>query len=282
MKKDIILVHTGIKFPNHINDCISFLKKRNFTIHLILSKNLHKNVIHNDIFLEEAEFYQNQYFNTFENKFGDSKFLDGFWTRTSSRFFILTEYAKFKNIECFFHIENDVALFSDLQKESLIFEESKYDMFLAMDRHYRCIPSILWIRNYSILEKLSYLIFSNPDKNDMESLALFFHKNSNLVSNLPIIPNEQIVLKDSRINYCNNFEILNGVFDAAALGQYLYGIDPICSNNNGSGFINETCVFDPSQFKYATDGSDLYLITESQKKIKIFNLHMHCKNFRLL
>lgn len=281
MKKDIILVHTGTKFPNHINDCISFLKKRNFTIHLILSKSLHKNVIHDDIILEEAEFYQNQYFDTFENKSGDSDFLDGFWTRTSSRFFIIAEYAKFKNIESFFHIENDVALFSDLQRESLIFNESQYDMFLAMDRYYRCIPSILWIRNYSILEKLSLFIFSNPNRNDMENLALFFYQNSDLVSNLPIIPNEKIALKDWEIDYQNNFEILNGVFDAAALGQYLFGIDPICSDNNSSGFINETCVFDPSQFEYIKDGSDFYILTES-KKIKIFNLHMHCKNFKLL
>ena len=41
-------------------------------------------------------------------------------------------------------------------------------------------------------------------------------------------------------NYVDN---LKGLFDAAALGQYLFGIDPIHKTTNTDGFINESTCF---------------------------------------
>ena len=84
--------------------------------------------------------------------------------------------------------------------------------------------------------------------------------------------------------YYNNIEAFQSIFDAAALGQYLGGIDP----NNGPsspGFINESCVFNPSLLSYEWINDDrgrkIPYIIFSGEKYRINNLHIHCKNLIL-
>ena len=49
--------------------------------------------------------------------------------------------------------------------------------------------------------------------------------------------------------YSKNIDLFKSIFDGAALGQYLGGIDPIHSNSK-PGFINETCLFNPSHLTF--------------------------------
>ena len=43
----------------------------------------------------------------------------------------------------------------------------------------------------------------------------------------------------------SNFDRFQYIFDAAAIGQYLGGIDPIHDKNDTSGFVNEICIINP-------------------------------------
>lgn len=273
MSPNIILVHTGNYFPDHINDCISQLKKYKFNIILIISSKLVNKVLDTSIKIEIAEKYEDANYLDFKLKNHDNSYFDGFWTRTSSRFFLLKNYAQQNNLKSFFHIENDILVFSNFKKIKEHLENSLFECSLVMDSDNRCIPSILWFKDFKILETISKFIFTNSHLNDMENLASFFLKNRNIVCNLPITP-EKITTKN--INYSNMYEIFSSIFDGAAIGQYLGGIH---SSPNKKGFINETTVFNIDRYDYIWYNNEPYLIY-LDKKIKINNLHIHSKNLK--
>jgi len=278
MKCKLILVHSGNFFPEYLNDCIELALRQDLDIDLLLSDVLHKYVKHK-VNIQKLEDYCDDLYLKFSNKSFDSNFRDGFWNRTSSRFFILSNYAKSKNLKSFFHIENDVALFSNLVECKNILENSHKDSALVMDSPNRCIPSIMWFKNNSILNNIAQHIFENDDLNDMQSLSKFFNNNKDIILNLPIIP---ISDKNSNIDYGNLIEEFKYIFDGAAIGQYLFGIDCIEDpNKNTRGFINETTIFNSSQFNYFFKNKKPYILFDN-KKIPIINLHMHCKNLKQL
>ena len=80
---------------------------------------------------------------------------------------------------------------------------------------------------------------------------------------------------------CKNSETFPFIFDAAAMGQYLGGVDP--NNNPGDtrGFVNESCAirYDLHQFEWEIiDGiKKPFLVMKNGQRKPIFNLHIHCK-----
>ena len=286
---DIILVHTGTVFESYINDCITQLKKFNLKIHLILSDCLFDKVEHKDVILVKAEDYLDDYYNNFNLLGHDNSFRDGFWIRTSTRFFQINSYARNNKVQSFFHIENDNLLFTELDKIGEFLESQPYDMAVVIDSEQRCIPSIVWFRDSKITQILSEHIFLNNSVNDMTNLYNFFLLNRNIVTNLPIGPSNidqtQFISSSGirysgNINYSNFYDDIGFIFDGAAIGQYLAGIDNR-NNQNTIGFVNETTIFDVSKFEFKWI-LDSPVIIENGKKIKISNLHIHSKNLKLI
>jgi hypothetical protein len=77
------------------------------------------------------------------------------------------------------------------------------------------------------------------------------------------------------------------IFDAAAIGQYVGGVDPRNCQGDTRGFVNETCVI-----KYADEGVVIWKTEDDNVKrpflqrnnhqvIPIFNLHIHSKALML-
>lgn len=107
----------------------------------------------------------------------------------------------------------------------------------------------------------------------MENLADF---DENIISPFPIFP-----IIDGCINKFNkNFPDFNTIFDAAAIGQYLGGVD---KNNNPSdtrGFVNETCVIKYDKYLFhwiEKNGLFVPHLNIDGKMIQINNLHIHSK-----
>ena len=78
-----------------------------------------------------------------------------------------------------------------------------------------------------------------------------------------------------------NFDKFNCIFDAAAMGQYLGGINPKNVTHNTVGFINETCVIKYNQFKFiwiTINGIKRPFLKTGDSIIQIFNLHIHHKD----
>lgn len=204
-------------------------------------------------------------------------FRDAFWVFTSSRFFYIYAFMRQYEIEDVIHLENDVPIYynCDILKPCLI---DKY-LYIPMDCYSRAIASIVYIPNEKILEKVLNLY--EFDKNDMDNFSIIANKIPECFNLFPICPwdvdhseHESYVTQ----NY-KNFEI---IFDAAAMGQYLGGVDPRNIPGDTTGFINETCIikYDKYQFEWKEEDNVRrpFLVTEDGNWVRIFNLHIHCKD----
>ena len=280
MATDILLVHSGPLFPSHINDCITLLVKQNFRVHLIIEPELNSFIKNTTINIVNINDVSDSRYSHYDILNYDTKFREGFFLRTSSRFIIIDNYAKLAGLTNFFHIENDIAVFSDLVNIQNYLEKSTYDISIVMDNYFRCVPSIIWYRDCLATNKLANFIYYNNNIDDMKNLARFFHKNRDSVTNFPIVPLD-LIDQTYNINYGNMYKEIQSIFDGAAIGQYLYGIDTLGNSptSNTIGFINETCVFDISKFNIELQNNKP-IIHYNNTFIPINNLHIHSKNFK--
>ncbi len=174
-----------------------------------------------------------------------------------------------------------------------------------MENPARAIASLMFIPDYSFLNPL--LKNYKYDRNDMKNLGEFYNSYSNQCETFPLnsrdshYPFEDI--------FTRNFELFNCVFDAAAIGQYLGGLDP--RNPSGKrrrkllsflrifgldhlrlfnidtrGMVSKTCDINYSHYKFGwikVSGLHVPHIKISGNWVPIANLHIHCKwlkNFR--
>jgi len=205
----------------------------------------------------------------------DKTFRNGFWYLTSQRFFYIYEYMKQYDIKNVVHIENDVLLYYNFETVLLDKIDQEY-MYIPFDSYERNIASILFIPNHTIFRK----ILENYDftKDDMHNFT-HIKRSTQLIKSFPIFPTNQNGSEEQYVS--ENFEELQYIFDAAAMGQYLGGVDPRNNPNNTIGFINETCVIKYNQYNFVWEKEgDLnkpFLLVH-QHKYPIFNLHIHSKN----
>ena len=265
-KKQVILVSTGV-FQSYITTNIDQLLKFDFNIHVIIDNNFfdHMEKYKHLVNLVDAS----KLHTDFDNKSNlDKNFRNGFWHNASKRMFILNAYMKQHRIKNVIHLENDVLLYSDMNYD---FDEK---MYITMDSTTRCIPGIMYIPNHELFNKL--IENYNYSKNDMENLGIFFNNNRNMVHAFPIIDDNGL----EKTIYSEHFKKFNGIFDGAAIGQYLGGVDPRNIPGDTCGFVNETCVikYDKYKFKWLKKGSH-YLphIEINNAMIPINNLHIHSK-----
>lgn len=280
MSVDLILVHSGNKFPFYINNTIRLAKKYISNIHIIIDQQFIDFIEDKSCIIVPSNNLEDFRYQTYNIKNYDTKFRDNFFTRTSSRFILLDNYITKNNISSCFHIENDIAVFSDLQEIKIKLDQTIYDTAIIMDHPRRCVPSIIWLKNNISSKRLANFIYDYNTLDDMKNLAQYFLQNRNLVINLPIIP-FNLIDRDSNINFGNYFNIFDSIFDGAAIGQYLYGIHTEDIDKNTSGFINETSVFKPNQYLISFKNKEPY-IKYDNKQIKINNLHIHSKKIEQL
>jgi hypothetical protein len=205
----------------------------------------------------------------------NNSFRGGFWRLTSSRFFYIYEFMKKYNVTDVIHLENDVLLYYNV--DELITCVDKNFMYIPFDTYSRNIASIVYIPNSDIFKFI--LDRYDFDKNDMENFSTI-RKKTNLIKNFPIFVKTSN-LTDEQQYVSENEDVFPFVFDAAAIGQYLGGVDPRNQSGNTRGFINETCVIKYDKYSiYLENVNDMkkpFIVVED-RKIPIFNLHIHSKN----
>ena len=216
-------------------------------------------------------------FNFYSRSTLNKCFRNGFWTLTSLRFFYIYEFMKKYNVKDVIHLENDVLLYYNCNTIINVFEK-KY-VYLPFDTYERNIASIMYIPSYEIFK----IVLDNYDftKNDMQNFSSI-KKQTNMIKTLPIFPN--VNTNTNEINFVSeNYNSFNYIFDAAAIGQYLGGVDPRNDCNNTVGFVNETCVVKYNMFNIFFDYDNKmkkpYIIIDNVK-CRIFNLHIHSKNLK--
>jgi hypothetical protein len=253
---EVVLIDTGI-YQEYIPQNIRNLKLFGNEVTIITDSHLLQNFVNienvNIVLTDELDTMD------FESK---NQLTPGFWANTSKRLFLLYAYLKKFNKKNVVHIENDYLIYC--KTSDLNFEKDKFH--LTMDSPDRCIPGILYIPDYTFMEPL----FKNYRYNvtDMYNLGFFYNENKS-VKRISIFPEHGDTLE---------------IFDAAAIGQYLGGIDPIHRNGAIPGFINETCTIDYSKytFHWVKGNNGLWVpnINVGGIKYPVLGLHIHSKNLK--
>jgi len=209
----------------------------------------------------------------------DKHFRNGFWTLTSLRFFYIYEFMRKYGVNDVIHLENDVLIYYHCNSILHLFD--KRFVYMPFDTFTRNIASIMYIPSHEVFK--SVLDHYDFNKNDMENFSII-QRNTKLVQNLPIFPYHND--SDKKVKFVStNFDVFDFIFDAAALGQFVGGIDPRNDPRNTIGFVNETCVirFDVYKLWFENDPEDglkkPYLEIDN-KKYRIYNLHIHSKRLK--
>ena len=301
----LVLVHLGKDVPAYVADCINQARLFNPTMPLYCIINKGASIpqqclrIMNELDVKtvyaESLASTNAHREFTQRSRLDVSHRDGFWKKTSERFFYLHELMLQEHLVDAFHIENDVMLYINLSQSLEHFRNYKR-IAAVFDNDERCIPSLMYFNNAESLGYLIDLFVQYADKGythsfDMIIPALFKRLNgSDYIDQLPIImpdyaqdyPLESTMghRTNHPENYWNHIDQFDSIFDAAALGQYLGGIDP----RNGlsqPGFINESCLFNPSHLEFSWEFNDQGLRVPCAhyrgKKYRINNLHIHSK-----
>ena len=256
-------------------------------IHQLIRLN-HKSiyVITNECFFQNFDIYKdkinlisveslNEEYNYNSKTTMDKFSKSGFWAVTSCRFFYIYSAIKKYNIENIIHLENDVPIYYNCELLYDILDKSK--IYIPFDCYKRNIASIVFIPNANILK----IALDNYDynKTDMENFIIIKSKIPDLIEQFPICyPKSQFTEEEKYV--CKNYSKFNMIFDAAAMGQYIGGVDPRNIPGDSTGFVNETCIikYDQYSFVWKTENEmkKPFLFIEDQL-IPIFNLHIHSK-----
>lgn len=275
---NLILVSVGV-FQEYILINIRQLLRLNHTsIHVITDSRFFDkfdefaNLIH---LVDVASLDDSYQFNKVTKM--DSNFRDGFWIATSSRFFYIYALMKRDSINDVIHIENDVLLYYNCDILHSRLHGTK--LYLPFDSYSRNIASIMYIPNHIIFKQvLDHFVYS---EDDMYNFSLIRNMMPEIIDQFPICKSiDSFTLEQKYV--CSNFDLFEFVFDAAAIGQYLGGVDPRNTPGDTRGFINELCVIKYNDFVYkwiiGNDGIRRpFIILKNGDSIPIFNLHIHCK-----
>ena len=231
------------------------------------------------------DFYSQPQILLVKYKHARADFRGGFWIKTIERFFILQQFLTKYSISSFFHAELDNMVFNI----SLLADKLNligYGLFCPRDSFNRGIASLIYVNNANSLKEFTDLALERleMDLNDMELLGELLKRSKNYYS----LPTEASLslLKDKQSLDHLPAELIGGIFDAAALGQFLFGIDP--RNCNGilfNGFENENKGCNLWRLKYSIDlqhGRAEISQIDGSNITNLYNIHVHSKLFNQL
>ncbi len=206
----------------------------------------------------------------------DSHFRGGFWMLASYRFFVIYEFMKQYDISNVIHLENDVLIYYNC--DELLGKVDNQFMYMPFDSYRRNIASIVYIPNHEIYEKiLNKYDMNNTDMSNFRNIQI----QTGLIRNFPIF--KTCDTTDETKFVTANFDAFSFIFDAAAMGQYLGGVDPLNVGKgvNTIGFVNNDCIIKYNNYSFewvVSNHINRPFIKIDDVSYPIFNLHIHSKN----
>ncbi len=300
----IVFVHLGTQLPSYVRYALEQARLFNQTapIYLIANREVvvdaqNRQAISDQnvdvIWCEDLEI-SGHHREFLKSSSLDNSSRDGFWRKATERLFYLDEFMTQYGLKNVFHLEYDNMLYVDLSSLVPTFE-TYGNIAATFDNDRRCILGFVYIAHpYALTHLMKFFAkHANRGFNDMQIPVLYLQEfGREYIDYLPIIPPsyaQHNVLQSSSGHttrhadlYFNKFCLFDSIFDAAALGQYLGGIDPRNDPRNTVGFVNETCLFNPYYFSYIWLEDDLQRkvphIVYRNQVFRINNLHVHSKN----
>lgn len=232
------------------------------------------------IFIKIEDITQSELTKQFQVSAGlDRSFRNGFWFSASYRFFILADFMNALEIENCVHLENDVVLYFDPTDKVEQFRGFA-EFAVPLDR-VRAIPGIVWFKNADIAVKLIQFISNRSDSNDMDTLGAFALRDDLGSKPLPTVPLGYAQSKNLALDrYCQGLEAFGGIFDGAAIGQYIGGVHWMNDPSDTRFFENESSDFHIADCEFSWKYSDHRspVIRFGGIETPVLSLHAHSKD----
>jgi hypothetical protein len=197
----------------------------------------------------------------------------GYWVNTYERIFALNLLDQVLDSDTFIvHIESDVLIQGETILKNAMQGIKLQGIGVPRMNKEQGIASILVSPSYmelnKALSKLEKLARDFPDKCSTDMNLLGLALNLGIISELPVWKNQNAGVEEPREYF---------FFEGAAVGQYLFGLDPIHSSNTRiSGYLNPEFPINLSSLRWAIEGNTVYAYSE-QERYWFTNLHIHSK-----
>jgi hypothetical protein len=274
----LVFVYLGKRLPDYAVESINFALTYS-KMHVVLISNIDNPP--EFVSLVEHYFYASVEKSEFAGV--NREFRNGFWIKTTERFFALENFMKVRNIKKCFHAELDNVIF-DISRVSIELDEIGNGIFVPRDHQDRAIASLIYINSQRIFSEFCEFARSfNYRLNDMEILANFMKKYPEKGFPLSSSPKLKIGLENKNLKVSIEDKLYEvGLFDAAAIGQWYFGIDPRNTRRKVTNrFINEKYTGDLSDFWLTWDESSSNMSLSSKTQVftttTLYNLHIHSK-----
>jgi hypothetical protein len=296
MKKDsnqteIVLVHLGKNLPGYLFRNIEHISELfpNITINLIVSKNNNhhafkmKNV--NIVYYQPSKNIDD----LIESKIIDLSFRNGFWRYTLERLFSIEQLHSAKPTKSFLYVESDVLIlpgfplsaFSNLAKIHWLPADYESD-----------IASLIYFPRYRLTQQFAQDLLNYLQKSiaptDMKGLR---YLRENYPERYKLLPtgnsNFPQLTKGNKVYAQSSISYFCGVFDSAAIGMWLTGVDPRLTYGFKKYFdtnmVNsEKSIIDPSAYRIMLSEDRKMYFNFQKHLLPIYNLHIHSKSKKLL
>jgi hypothetical protein len=274
----------GPMFPEHVNTCIGQIRKWNPDVRIVfIADEVHREKVSGCEFVPLESVQCGVKRATFQERcILDSNFRGGFWKYSTERLFVLEDYLQQSGISECIHLENDNMIYFSAEQMLPMLRKEYTGLAAPYLGRGELTFGILYVKNTLALHDMNVFILglSHTGDNEMRLGCRFFLMNHEEADFLPTVSNE-CEIRDSDYPFATaHGEAFRGVWDAAAYGQYLGGIDERNGAGRQVGFVNETCAFRTDQFEFTWTDSDGLKYPRAHRhghSWPIYILHVHSK-----
>lgn len=289
----VYFIYTSNRLPKYAIASIKLAKKMSgMKIHLIGNFKFKNQITKLKInFTSIENFYDPKRFeDALKNTRIDKNFRDGFWVKTLERLFILEQFMIKKKIKSIFHSEIDQLLFRTDKLVEAICKTKKKGLFVPFHNKKNAIASVLFVNELSALKSLNQEAGSGTNYlNEMQLIAKWSKKNPKKIFALPTLATEikrRANILPKNLRSLSSKEI-DGIVDAAQLGQWVGGIDPknvSIFNTLRTKFVDKPKKWLLSysdlkkmKFKQIHDDNNKLFLKFKKRNYQVYNLHLHSK-----
>ena len=227
----------------------------------------------------------------------DTAFRGGFWRASAERLFVVSDLLALIGADEALHLENDNLVYFNAHALLPVLR-SRYPSMAATplaDRGsdgFSATAGFLYIGHRAALDHFLRALRPAEGANEMCMLGTYARLHGSAgIGFLPVLPEEGV--QDSLSDFTRHANVFGGVFDAAAHGQYLGGIDPWHKPAGatgiwagGKGFVNYVVPYRVDEYEYEWRAdTDTHLRRVYLRKLglnvpwrPLFVLHIHSKN----
>lgn len=292
MLNEVVFVYLGARLPAYAEASLELVRRNSgLEVCLIAEDQAIKPLRNRQInFVSTQDFYDVSEFEQVRSAVEyPHHFRDGFWLKTLERLFVLEQFWRAHPRGDIFHAELDQLLFRCDRLLDRLRSRGRPAVYLPFHTSEVAVASVLYCNSQAGLGSLIDFARSTVGlTSEMALLARWAGQNPTLVSALPTL--SDFVLPGRR-EFTNNFVLpppeLEGIVDAAQLGQWVGGVDPrnvAIAEKPCSKFVDplhpqilpETVLRD-MRLSLSGESRELSFRVGGGELRPLYNLHLHSK-----